>query len=809
MRAAMKGEFTVDKYSWVRGIAILFLLLVLLGLQGAVRAAFPNSLANNNSSPSSSGDLDRPDAPTNVNTITGESSSNWPLVSQDESAVWANGNKVVVHYVDQRLWQAVPTPGVACYVGLSYSSDGGATFTRLLPCPICSGHGTTLGDPSLIYNKKLSKWFAADITAAFPAQTTPTVTPQPGECGRQGVGLWESSDGAIWSVGSCVNQGDDDDHPLMWVDNNCESPYFGRIYVAWLDPPVGVIVAYSDDGSSWQTPTQPINNPTYLWTGSIVTSPGADGTVFVTARSRDDSAKPPILIDYIFRSTDGGTTWSQATQVGSARNTAGERPICGSGYGVRPNWLLIGAAQLGVGPDGVVHLVYEAPGQGTDVSDIYYARSTDNGATWSTPTRFNTDTSSREQWMPSIAVTNQGAVFASWYDRRDTATGSYNYKYWGRVSTDNGATWQSDYQISDVEITNPSDTPDLSGIRCRQGEYYTHSAGDNIAYFTWDDGRNTLTNASGTPYPQPDVYFAKATATASICQTQFTDVNLLNPFYYYIRCLACRGIVGGYPCGGPNEACRCYNNAFFRPYNTTTRAQTAKIVAQAANFTDPIPSTQQTFQDVPPTDTFWIYIERLYVHGVVSGYPCGGSGEPCIPPANRPYFRPSNTVTRGQLAKMVAQAASFTETVPSTQQTFQDVPSTDTFWLYVERLYDHNAVVGYSCGSTGEPCVPPANRPYYRPYTTTTRGQTAKIVSLSFLPACAPGSPDADQPIGKPEAPASPPALAASSPTNPVPTATASLPTPIGTVSLPSPVPTGSVLPHPVPTSEILHGSGP
>lgn len=799
MSVAVKGDLIVDKHRWLRGIAVLFVLLVLLGLQGTARAAFPNSLDTNNPSLASGGKLDRPDAPTNVNTITGESSANWPLVAQDESAVWANGNTVVVHYDDQRLWQAVPTPGIACYVGLSYSSDGGATFTRILPCPICSGHGVTKGDPSVIYDKKLATWYAADVASL-------------GDCGDQGVGLWQSPDGQTWTATTpCVSVANNNDHPLMWIDNNCESPYFGRIYVAWLDPSttVGVTVAYSDDGSSWQSPTQPIAYSTYLWTGSIVTSPGADGTVFVTARSRDDSAKPPILIDYIFRSTDGGTTWSQATQVGSARNAAGENPICGSGYGIRPNWLLVGAAQLGVGPDGVVHLVYEAPGQGTDVSDIYYTRSTDNGATWPTPTRFNTDTSSREQWMPSIAVTNQGAVLVSWYDRRDTAASSYNYKYWGRVSTDNGATWQPDYQISDEEITNPSDTSDLSGIRCRQGEYYTHSAGDNIAYFTWDDGRNTLTNASGTPYPQPDVYFAKATATASICQTQFTDVNLLNPFYYYIRCLACRGIVGGYPCGGPDEPCRCSNNAFFRPYNTTTRAQTAKIVAQSANFTDPIPSTQQTFQDVPPTDTFWIYIERLYAHGVVSGYPCGGSGEPCVSPNNRPYFRPSVTITRGQLAKMVAQAASFTETVPPTQQTFQDVPSTDAFWLYVERLYDHNAVIGYPCGGTGEPCVPPGNRPYYRPYYTTTRGQTAKIASVSFLPTCAPGSPDTDRPIGKPVAPTSPPALAVSSPTDPASTATVILPAPIGTISLPSPVPTGSVLPHPVPTNEILDENGP
>ena len=38
------------------------------------------------------------------------------------------------------------------------------------------------------------------------------------------------------------------------------------------------------------------------------------------------------------------------------------------------------------------------------------------------------------------------------------------------------------------------------------------------------------------------------------------------------------------------------------------------------------------------------------MHGVISGYPCGGAGEPC--PGT--YFRPNNNVTRGQTSKIVA-----------------------------------------------------------------------------------------------------------------------------------------------------------
>jgi hypothetical protein len=60
----------------------------------------------------------------------------------------------------------------------------------------------------------------------------------------------------------------------------------------------------------------------------------------------------------------------------------------------------------------------------------------------------------------------------------------------------------------------------------------------------------------------------------------------------------------------------------------------------------------QTFQDVPTNHTFYQYVERLYMHSAVNGYPCGGLNEPCVPPGNRPYFRPNNNVTRAQLTKI-------------------------------------------------------------------------------------------------------------------------------------------------------------
>jgi hypothetical protein len=82
----------------------------------------------------------------------------------------------------------------------------------------------------------------------------------------------------------------------------------------------------------------------------------------------------------------------------------------------------------------------------------------------------------------------------------------------------------------------------------------------------------------------------------------------------------------------------------------------SKIVAEAAGVSDPVPPTQQTFADVPPAGPFWRWIERLSTRGILGGYPCGSPGEPCVAPQGRPYFRPSNNATRGQMSKIATSA---------------------------------------------------------------------------------------------------------------------------------------------------------
>jgi hypothetical protein len=205
------------------------------------------------------------------------------------------------------------------------------------------------------------------------------------------------------------------------------------------------------------------------------------------------------------------------------------------------------------------------------------------------------------------------------------------------------------------------------------------------------------------------------------CPVQFSDVPDWSTFYQFVHCLACRNIISG------------YGDGTFRPNASVTRGQLAKIVSNAAGFAES--HSEQSFQDVPVGSTFYLFIERLASRDIVSGYACGGEGEPCIAPLNRPYFRPGANVTRGQSAKVVALVAALPDP-PSGTQSFEDVPPTHTFYGWIERMSMEGIISGYLCGGVGEPCVPPLNRPYFRSNASVTRGQSSKIVSNTFFPGC-------------------------------------------------------------------------
>jgi hypothetical protein len=268
-------------------------------------------------------------------------------------------------------------------------------------------------------------------------------------------------------------------------------------------------------------------------------------------------------------------------------------------------------------------------------------------------------------------------------------------------------------------------------------EFLVHQDGaGDVAFMYVDDvmvlepcatpvpGTPTSTNtpvvtAISTSTDTPLVTATAPVSTPTACPVQFIDVPEGSTFYPYIRCLACRGIVSGYADGT------------FRPQDNVTRGQLSKIVSNSADFQEP-PGAQQ-FEDVAVGSTFYDFVWRLASRGYISGYPCGGPGEPCGP-TNLPYFRPNSNATRGQISKIVSNVAGFID--PPGAQLFEDVLPGSTFYDFIQRLASRGIINGYPCGGSGEPCGP-NNLPYFRPNDNATRGQTSKIDANTFFPGCA------------------------------------------------------------------------
>lgn len=428
-----------------------------------------------------------------LNLITG--AETYPAVTQAGSMVWGNGTTIVTVYNDTK-------DAPASFSGMSVSTDGGANFTRLDPNPFGSVFANDFGSPAVAYDASAGLWLATTIAS---------------DCGGQGIGLMSSaspSDPASWTIATCPHSGVADDRPIVWVDNNSGSPFYGRRYVAFNDfNAAGALKVLYFDAGAWN---QVVVNAGFIRNVHITGSTGTDGTVFIFGMDEGGGAGNN-RINWVYRSIDGGVNWTSVSP-GPSFPPAGAG-LCSASdyfYMIPPVWRHMGWGQGAVGPGGIVHYVYSRAGQVPgDLGDIYYTRSTNNGATWSAATPLNADQLAKNnvvQWQPSISVTSQGYVLAAWYDRRDTTDG-LNYQYYGRLSLDNGATFLPEERIADLNIPQPTQV-DSNAAFCFAGDSNFHAPLENDSLVTWTDGRNAISDGSAN-VPQMDVYFDRV----ALCPT--------------------------------------------------------------------------------------------------------------------------------------------------------------------------------------------------------------------------------------------------------------------------------------------------
>ncbi|UCE37654.1 MAG: BNR-4 repeat-containing protein [Thermoplasmata archaeon] len=171
---------------------------------------------------------------------------------------------------------------------------------------------------------------------------------------------------------------------------------------------------------------------------------------------------------FFANSTDGGATWSNPNKKINTDATTEDQM----------------APSLAVNATGTLFIAWEDNRAGN--ADIYFANSTDGGATWgSTNLPVNTDGGPFPQEKPVIAVDSNGVVYAVWHDARSGT----NWDIYSAYSSDGGATWNH----PNVEVSN--DTTNSFQLNP------TIAVDSNgIIYSAWEDQRDG----------DSDIYFAKS-----------------------------------------------------------------------------------------------------------------------------------------------------------------------------------------------------------------------------------------------------------------------------------------------------------
>jgi hypothetical protein len=234
-----------------------------------------------------------------------------------------------------------------------------------------------------------------------------------------------------------------------------------------------------------------------------------------------------------------------------------------------------------------------------------------------------------------------------------------------------------------VRAFPPGNTHVVGSFQC--GVDYPANADMERVEFTLDSSNHEC-------HPKKKSAVVHCTCGTGQTRGSFHDVPADSPFFDGVTSLVYANAISG------------YSDGTFKPSNTATRAQVAKVIVLAFNL--PLESTDtQHFSDVPADSSLFVYIETAYSRGILSGYADG-------------TFNPNGGVTRGQIAKMVVTAAGLPLLNPS-RASFSDAPENSTFYQYIETAKAAGILSGYEDGT-------------FRPELQATRGQVSKIISFGL-----------------------------------------------------------------------------
>jgi hypothetical protein len=328
------------------------------------------------------------------------------------------------------------------------STDGGLTWSETR---LTSQYGVW-GDPCLTYDALGNAYFGHLSNSSSPGYWIDRIVVQ------------KSTDGgATWNTGAGLGfrptRAEQDKEWLIADMTN--SQYRNNIYCSWTDfdsygsatstDSSRIVFSRSTDGGiTWTTPVRLSDRAgdcidSDNTVEGAVPAVGPNGDVYVSW-----SGPLGIMFD---KSTDGGTTF------GTDRFVSNQ--VGGWDYEIpginRCNGLPITVCDISNSRHrGNIYINWTDQRNGADNTDVFLAKSTDGGTTWSSPKRVNTDATARHQFFTWMTVDQTtGFLYFVYYDRRST-TNNITDVYVAR-SIDGGETF-TDFKVSQSSFNPVSST---------------------------------------------------------------------------------------------------------------------------------------------------------------------------------------------------------------------------------------------------------------------------------------------------------------------------------------------------------------
>ena len=378
--------------------------------------------------------------------------------------------------------------------GTAWSADTGGSL------PLVPGHGGL--DPTAAFDTNGNLYYAYLDHYCNGSTDNPTLV------------VAESTDkGATWTSPGTQSQ-----NPVQ-IDANTQTPpdkpwliadpNRSKLYIAYVEKgnPQKLFVARSTDGGAW-TPA------TVLGTGGntgAFLGVDSSGRVLITWW---DYANGRILSAV---STDGGANFSpqpvlvaKTSLVGTSGyplpNSGSPEPTLYSNTSLDVDRSTIGIASH----PSYVYAVW--PDKLGNRMHIFFSRSVDFGANWSTPAQIDTGNVNNDSWEPTVAVDQTtGVVNVAWYDRRDDPANS-KYRVYYTESVDGGNSFLS----AQVPVASATSDPSLNS---GTGDYMQMVAAHGLAHPVWSDTRSGQTNQVWTTSVS-ETQTASPPSPSAACRTQ-------------------------------------------------------------------------------------------------------------------------------------------------------------------------------------------------------------------------------------------------------------------------------------------------